>query len=450
MAFQRLHDLRRRVGVDRPVFFGLCGRGWSVVAGPISIYLIAQFLSPEEQGYYYTFSSVLALQWFLELGFSTCIVQFASHEFAHLTILPQGWLQGDARAKSRLVSVGRLAIKWYAVMAVLVVAVAGVSGQIFFSAKGASSVGWVWPWWLVCVTAGLNLVLLPLFSLLEGANQLSSLYGFQVVKGIVCSVALWGALAGRLGLYSPAFVSALGAGLGAVFLFAAWRGLLLELLRPPAGETVSWQREIWPFQRRLAITWISGYFVFNLFTPVLFYFHGPVPAGQMGMTWQVVNSLSMVAAAWPATKAPRFGMLISQRRYQELDHLFRISTIQAVGVSLVGGIILIAAIAWLRAAGFSLGARFLPVGCVAVLLVATVTNQVVFAQGIYLRAHKQEPFMLLTVVSACVCLVAIPLLGWAWGGWGVCLAYSATQVAALPAATRIWGTRRREWHKPST
>jgi len=446
MALEKLHDLRRWVGVDKPLFFILCGKVWTLFSGPISIYLISRFFSPQEQGYFYTFNSVLALQWFLELGFSTCIVQFASHEFAHLTFLPQGWIEGDARAKSRVVSVGRLAMQWYGVMAVLFVVGVGIGGHAFFSAKGATAVGWVLPWWLLCVATGFNLVLLPLWSLIEGANRLSSLYGFRLVQGIVCSWALWGALAGRLGLYSAALLAAITAGLGVAYLFVFWRGLLSELLRPPAGETVSWRREIWPFQRRLAITWVSGYFVFNLFTPVLFYFHGPILAGQMGMTWQLVNSLTMMAAAWTTSKSPRFGMLISQRRYEELDHLFRISTLQAVGVSLAGGVVFLAAIIWLQVAGFSIGARFLPASCVAVLLVATVTNQVIFAQGAYLRAHKQEPFMLLTVVSALACLATIPLMGWAWGGWGVCLAYTATQVGILPLGCWIWSTRRREWH----
>src|ERR1035441_10400772 len=154
MPLEKLHDLRRWAGIDKPLFFILCGKVWTLFSGPISIYLISRCFSAEEQGYYYTFSSVLALQWFLELGFSTCIVQFASHEFAHLTILSQGWIEGDARAKSRMVSVGRLAMQWYGVMAVLFVAVVGVCGHAFFSAKGATSVGWVLPWWLLCVTTG--------------------------------------------------------------------------------------------------------------------------------------------------------------------------------------------------------------------------------------------------------------------------------------------------------
>ena len=65
-----LNDLRRKMGVNRPVFYTLVGRGWSLLSGPITILLLTTFFSPKVQGYYYTFGSVLALQVFLELGFS--------------------------------------------------------------------------------------------------------------------------------------------------------------------------------------------------------------------------------------------------------------------------------------------------------------------------------------------------------------------------------------------
>ena len=58
--------------------------------------------------------------------------------------------------------------------------------------------------------------------------------------------------------------------------------------------------------------------------------------------------------------------------------------------------------------------------------------------------------MVLTVASALVCLASIPLMGWAWGAWGVCVAYSATQVVLAPVATWIWSRCRREWHEPSS
>jgi len=50
--------------------------------------VIARFLTPSEQGYYYTFNSLVALQIVFELGFSFVILQLAAHERAQLSFLP--------------------------------------------------------------------------------------------------------------------------------------------------------------------------------------------------------------------------------------------------------------------------------------------------------------------------------------------------------------------------
>ncbi len=80
-------------------------RGWASLAGLVTVALIARFLSPAEQGYYYTFGSLIALQIVFELGFSFVILQMASHERAHLTLSPRRSISGDAVAHARLASV---------------------------------------------------------------------------------------------------------------------------------------------------------------------------------------------------------------------------------------------------------------------------------------------------------------------------------------------------------
>jgi hypothetical protein len=75
--------LNSRLGIDKAIGFTILARGWGSLAGLITVALIARFLSPAEQGYYYTFGSLLALQIVFELGFSFVILQMASHERAH-------------------------------------------------------------------------------------------------------------------------------------------------------------------------------------------------------------------------------------------------------------------------------------------------------------------------------------------------------------------------------
>lgn len=105
---------------------------WDGLAGPVTMLVIAQFLTSEQQGYYYTFNSVLALQIFVELGLVTVLIQFASHEWAFLDLDESRRIKGDARALSRLSSVMRFGVSWYAICGLLIAIGLSVGRYVFF------------------------------------------------------------------------------------------------------------------------------------------------------------------------------------------------------------------------------------------------------------------------------------------------------------------------------
>lgn len=443
------HRLRRWAGVDRPVFFAGLGQAWSLFSGPITLLLITRFFSLKVQGYYYTFSSVLASQVFLELGFSACIIQFASHEFARLRFGPGGTIEGDSAAHSRLISLGRLSLKWYAVMAFLAFLGIGMGGHWFFQTKHDLSVAWAWPWWGLCLASGLSLLLLPVTSLLEGCNQVSFVYGLRTVSRIVAAVTLWGAIWGGAGLFAGSFTALATVLVMATAYFWRWRGLLAELWHAPQREVISWSREIWPFQWRTAVIWMSSYFTSNFFTPLLFYFHGEEVAGQMGATMTLVASLSALAQSWTVSKGPRYGMLVSRRQFGELDRLFYKTTAQAVGICILGGLALLVGLVFVRA-HFAMGARFLAPGPTSLLVLVTVLNQVGYSQGVYTNAHKQAPFMILAVVGGLAIALLATGLGYFFGAWGVSVAYVLVQVPLLVWVCVVWERCRKLWHQTDT
>src|SRR5215471_14591146 len=96
------HWLRHVLGLDRAVGFTVLARIWASSAGLVTVALIARFLSPAEQGYYYTFGSLVAMQIVFELGFSFVILQLASHERAHLSISDDYVITGDPVPHARL------------------------------------------------------------------------------------------------------------------------------------------------------------------------------------------------------------------------------------------------------------------------------------------------------------------------------------------------------------
>ncbi len=432
-----LHKLRRRIGLDRTVAFSSFGQAWSLFAGPITIFLITKNLSPETQGYFYTFGSIAGVTALLELGFAQCVTQFASHEFAKLRFGPGGVIAGDAEARSRLISLGRLSLKWYGIMAFAAFLLLGFGGHLFFAMKDSGDVEWIIPWWCVSVTTGLTLLTLPLMAFLEGCNQTGFIYGLRTVCRIGASVTLWIVLLMGQGLFAGTLMGLTPLAIMVVALVWHWPGLFRDLATRPTAGVISWQNEILPFQWRIAVSWIGSYLAYSLFLPILFHFHGAEIAGKMGATMQLITSLHALSSAWTMSKGPQFSILVSEGRFADLDRLFYRSTKQGVGVCIGGGIMLLIALAIVHK-HFALGNRFIDVGPASFLVSATVLNQILFSQALYLQAHKRVKFMLLSVANGLGSAVLLTVFGALFSVWGVCITYAAVQLVMLLWATSIW------------
>ena len=137
-----LHRFRRWAGVDRAVFFSNAAQMTRLVTGPVTMALVLRYLTPEIQGYYYAFAGIVAMQVFLEMGFSQNILQFASHEYAKLGFTAGQTLEGDPVARSRLISLGRLSFGYYAVAAAIFLFAVGIGGHVFFTVSGRHGVAW--------------------------------------------------------------------------------------------------------------------------------------------------------------------------------------------------------------------------------------------------------------------------------------------------------------------
>jgi O-antigen/teichoic acid export membrane protein len=435
-----------RLDVDYAVLFGILTRVWRLGAGPVTLLLIAARFTPELQGYYYTFYNLLALQIFVELGLGTVVVQFASHEWARLELDEQGRLVGDPKALSRLASLAQESLRWYARVAGIAAVSLGLGGWVFFSRKATTGIEWLGPWLALCAYTALQLLLVPLWSLLEGCNQVVHTYFFRFVQSVVNSVALWLALLLGAELWTGPLAGAAVLAWAALFLRWRYRRFLRTLRDPVQGPRIHWRTEIWPMQWRIALTWLSGYLIFSLFTPVLFYFHGPALAGQMGMTWSLIDTLSMTAFTFVATKVPRFGMLIARREYQKLDHLFFRSLLLAMIVACVGASLIWAGVYGLDAAAHPLAERLLKPTPTGLFLVATVLNQITFAMAVYLRAHKREPYLTILVAGALLATVFTLTLGRQFGAVGVGAGFLVVNSLILVPAVMIFLRRRDKWH----
>jgi hypothetical protein len=444
--------IKHWTGIDRAIALTVLARGWSALAGVVTVLLIARFLNPVEQGYYYTFFSLVALQVVFELGFAFVIIQMSAHERALLTLTADGEFRGEERAHSRLASVLKTSVRWYTVVAVLMLVTVLPAGFHFFASHQQPGVpiGWRVPWATLVVASVITFQLDPVCGFLEGCGFVSNIAHMRFLQALVGSVLAWAAMLTHHGLFSPAMLI-LGNALVQIGYLSrrSFRRLLAGLLRRDVtGNVVSWRHEIWPFQWRIAVTWLASYFTLQLVNPVLFLFRGPVAAGRMGMSLSIANSIGTLGLAWMSTKAAPFGNLIARGETSTLDRLFFRTLRQSVALLstacigvflglLIGGRYLP-----------HLAARVLPGWAFGLLLGTTLLNHIFLSEALYLRAHKREPLLVQSVVIAILMGVSTCVSAKLWGASGITVGYFLF-AGGLSVA---WGTRtflvkRREWHR---
>lgn len=441
--------LRTGLGIDRAIGFTILARGWASAAGLVTVALIARFLSPSEQGYYYTFGSLIALQIVFELGFSFVILQMASHERAHLAISSTDVISGDFVAHDRLASVLQKAVRWYTTAAVVLAVLLLFAGSRFFSAHqhAGDGISWRIPWCAAAIAATLTFQLDPILSFMEGCGFVPNVARVRLVQAVTGSSLAWMALAAHHGLFAPAMVISGNAGVAFIWLFRR-RHLLLPLLRRDPGENrIHWMNEVWTFQWRIAVSWLCGYFIFQLYNPVLFAYHGAVTAGQMGMSLSLANALISVSISWVNTKAAPFGAMIARKEYAQLDRLFFQSIKQSLVVCAIGTVLVWLAAMYLNWGHIPLAHRILDPVSLGILLINSVISVIIFAEATYLRAHKQEKLLLPSVLGAILTGSATYFLGKNYGAFGVVAGTMAISLlVGLPMATYIFQKYRRIWH----
>jgi O-antigen/teichoic acid export membrane protein len=437
-------------GIDGAVFYSLLAKIWQSGAGLLTLLLVAHMLSPLEQGIYYTFNSVLALQVFFELGFSYILMQFASHEYAALSWTNNRMIQGDLVARCRVSSLIKLASKWYVCASLGLVVLVVPGGAYFFNMKQAElgSTNWLLPWILLVVFSAGSLMTTPYFSILEGLGQIKQVAAVRAFQEMLCGIILWISLYFGMGLFSACIYQGARFVFASSWLFIYYRHFIFDAFRLYYRTTsVNWATEIWPMQWKISLSWVGGYLVNQLFTPVVFSCQGAIMAGRLGMSLSLVSGLNSAALAWMTTKAPRFGMLVARKDYVSLDSLFSRTIKQCITVGLFGACLLLLGSVGLQYYNFPISHRLLAPADLCLLLIAILANLVMSAEAIYLRAHKQEPFLVLSLVNGVATALSVVVFGRFYGVTSMLIAYCTIMLIVGGG----WGTvtffkKRRLWH----
>jgi len=443
-----------RIGIDKSIAYTSGARIIQAVASLFTIFFIAHSLSGEEQGYYYTFGSIVAIQIFFELGLCGIITQYVAHEASHLKWEKKVILVGDEKYQSRLSSLFHFCIKWYGVFSIALFITLLLVGFLFFTRyQYSDGVSWNFPWILLSMGTALNLFMTPIFSYLEGLNKVKEVARIRFFQQLIAPFLVWICLLGGGKLFAVCINSYVIFCLSvyAIF-FTDFKKILWSIWKKKITCRINYKKEIFPYQWRIALSWISGYFIFQLFNPVLFASEGAVVAGQMGMTLQMLNGIQALSLSWISTKVPVFSSYIAQHSYRELDILFNRTLKQSVFVNGLGLLTFLLLIFVIRSNHVVIGdmdleSRFLSYLPMIWMMIPLFVNQFVNAWATYLRCHKQEPFLYNSIVAGILCCTSTVFLGKYYGVMGVTSGYCIITVLMFFWGYWIFKTKKHEWHK---
>ncbi len=417
------------------------------LAGLITSLLVAFFLTPDAQGWYYVFVSLAKLSVLFDLGLSVVLVHIAASLASALKWGAGGALAGPSAPRFR--AVVRQSAVIYLSLAVAYVTIMLPVGMVFFMnaphADSYTTDEWLAPWTaLVLATAG-GMLCVPFIALIEGTGRVAEVSTVRLTYGLIGSLACWLLLAVGGQIWAVVMLP-----VATLLVSIYWLGVRCpEMLGEVYAATEQdrfWKHSVWPLQWRFGVSWLCNYLLSQIYTPVLFYFSGAIVAGQMGLSLAITNLLALIAHAWVGRHATAMTQAVSRKDWATLSLICRKDLFWSTGFFLFGAATLCAAHELLARSNY--GQRMLPFWPFVGLLAVALSSHLLGVFAAQLRAYQKEPLMWILIAGAAL---TAPLATWAasrYQAFGVVATVLVIQVTfTLPAAIVVW--RRFNWVRQS-
>lgn len=371
---------------------------YRLISGPLMLLFIPLYLTQEEQGYWYTFSSVAALAVFADLGFSNIILQFAAHEFVFLKFKDDGTIYGDEVHLHKLADFFRFSVKWLCKVTLIVFPIIVIAGYIFINQKNNENINWVMPWFIYSISSALVFVNSSLLSFFEGCNSVAKVQRIRFKIAVLTNCVVLSGLFLKIKLFALALSLIASALVGIYLIYKNYKSLIIQLWKISSVMFYSWKKEFLSLIWRYALSWGSGYLIFQLFVPLTFTYYGSIEAGKIGFSissWAAILSISNI---WLVSKIPHINILVAESKWNNLIALLKNIFIKiSVTYFCIGSTFLVCYFLFYQ--DIFLFKR-LPIGIImCVLFFCNFLQLTINFFATYLRAHKKEPMAWASVLQ---------------------------------------------------
>lgn len=288
-----INRIKNIMSINKSAIYSIVGTFFRFASAPLIMLAMSKSMSLEEQGYYYAFISVAAIQWIFELGVSTCLVQ-------SLAAIKQ------KNIAKKYMEIG---LCFYVFSSLMVFIFLNIYALSVFEIAEASF--WFLAWFFYAITISANLFLNYFLIVSEGVGDSEFVYLTRLKSSVAYSATLLIAIYFGYGLWSLFFAQ-----LAQFFVTSYSIRKISEIIFIPHRRNLkkykSIVRKMWRFQYKVSLVWIFGYLYWNLINIYIFKTNGPVLSGQFGMVNSIFTALAVAMSAILFTKRSNIGYKISE------------------------------------------------------------------------------------------------------------------------------------------
>lgn len=390
--------------------------------GLLTALLVTNFLTLNEQGYFYTIGSLLSSYILLDFGLSNFLVQDSARYFSELNWSPNNSIISSRdQFKSNFLSLSNWTLRWYAKLGVFTLILIP-AGFIYFSyAKTTDAVAWQLPWIAVVCSLALSMPAIGFLAVLEGADKIRDIYVVRIFHYLIGAILAWMLLMVGHGLYAQSMAPLAIAIIVYIWIGTQFKPFIKEALTHQVA--FPWKTDLLPQQKKVGVSWLSNYLFLHVPVPIVFYFSGSADAGRMGLSMVIANVSCAIAMSWVTAVTPQLSTLVARNKAAEAKVAFDKALSISSSLLVLGVLAFFLINSTFQAT--SMAQRILPPMQTLLVFITFAAFHNMSALIVYFRAFRKEPLAIPNLIATLLIVV---------GGCLVVPAFGVQSLIALMAA----------------
>ena len=377
-----------------------------ILNGLIPVLLIPLYLSHEDQGLWFLMLSFGSIVLLFSAAQNGIVLIFGAHEFKNL-LIEKLTIIGHIKDKNSLLAFTRYGKKFFIIFLTFLSATVFLlfSFYIQHNTPIGNNTNLIMIFGIYLLGIFFFTLNFSFLSYLESFNQVLFAYRAKslLMLTIICLTCLLLYL--HYGLYALAYSIFISMLIAFGILCMKLRTIIVESLRAKDIFNKHKQKIFVNYFQKNTFSMVSGFLLFQVYTPIVYYFKGSIIAGKVGLSIAILSALFAVSIAPLNAKMASIIRMIAEKKYQESYTIyFKVSQLALIIFLLFGslGVFLLFEIDIF----YIYKERVVDFSSFMILWLAWFLQVIVYIFVTYIRCFKRELFIIPTIISTLYILIA--------------------------------------------